>query len=486
MADSAATTILKEYLLSLGFTVDERGAKRAQGALNRMEFDTSRLGKAIVGVATATTAMVTVFAYQMEKLYYASKRTDSAVGSIQAMEYGAKQIGISGDAIKGSLESMARSIRSNPGLLGLLNSLGVKVEGRDKADVLMDLVAQLKKMPFYVAERYAALFGIDADTLFMMQQGLDKMREAANARKQMAAEAGVDTEAAAKAAMEYSNIMGELSERAGILEDAVMLALLPSFREFAGVLREVLNDWTKIANNWKGWDDFMTRFTEGWLNKAIGPRVELSPEAKRALKENEDALKQFDNDFKSKKAPGAGQNGPGASNATPVGGGPQQDRLRSLERQYALPAGWLDRVWKQESNRGDPRFMTSGAGAQGHFQFMPGTAKQYGLKDPNDFNQSSEAAARYYADLFKKYQGDAAKAAAAYNWGPGNVDRYGLGRAPRETRDYVNSVAGVQIEQNNTITVTGVSNPAEVGRQVETAQRNVNSDLIRQFKPRVQ
>lgn len=486
MAEAQSTSILKEYLLSLGFTVDEKGSKKAQTSIRNMDFDTKRLGAAIAGVATATTAMVTIFAYQMEKLYYASKRTDSAVGSIQALEYGAKQIGLSGDAIKGSLESMARSIRSNPGLLGLLNSLGVKVEGRDKADVLMDLVAQLKKMPFFVAERYAALFGIDADTLFMMQQGLDKMKEAAAARKQMAADAGVDTEKAAKAAMEYSNIMGELSERAGILKDAVALALLPSFREFAGVLREVITDWTRLANEWKGWDDFLTRFTEGWLNKAVGPRVELSPEAKKAIKENEDALKQFDQDFKRKRAPQAGETAPGASKGGPDDMGSRQAHLRALEKKYALPDGWLDRVWNKESKRGDPRYMKSPAGAEGHFQFMPAAQKDYGLKNPNDFYESSDAAARYFANLSKKYKGDPAKMAAAYNWGPGNLDRYGLGRAPRETRDYVESVAGVRIEQNNNITIQGFKDAQSVGEQVGKAQAEANSDLIRNFKTRVQ
>lgn len=49
----------------------------------------------------------------------------------------------------------------------------------------------------------------------------------------------------------------------------------------------------------------------------------------------------------------------------------------SLEQRHGLPAGLLDAVWATESSRG--KHMLSPAGAQGHFQFMPATAKRYGL-----------------------------------------------------------------------------------------------------------
>jgi soluble lytic murein transglycosylase-like protein len=95
----------------------------------------------------------------------------------------------------------------------------------------------------------------------------------------------------------------------------------------------------------------------------------------------------------------------------------------------------LDAVWAQESGRG--RAMRSSAGARGHFQFMPETARQYGLDDPDDFGASATAAARFYADLLREFDGDLASALAGYNWGSGNVRKRGLARAPAETRDYI-------------------------------------------------
>lgn len=134
-------------------------------------------------------------------------------------------------------------------------------------------------------------------------------------------------------------------------------------------------------------------------------------------------------------APAAGTSPGGA----PRFGAPYQ-RMEALENRYGLPKGLLDSVWAAESGRG--KNMNSPAGAQGHFQFMPGTAQQYGLKDPYDFNQSADAAARYYRDLIAQNGGDVEKAVASYNWGPGNVARKGMGAAPTETRNYVNRVLG--------------------------------------------
>lgn len=110
----------------------------------------------------------------------------------------------------------------------------------------------------------------------------------------------------------------------------------------------------------------------------------------------------------------------------------------SLESQYRLPRGLLDSVWAVESGRGAN--MLSPAGAMGHFQFMPATAKQYGLSDPGDLQQSATAAARMYSDLLRANGGDLDRALAAYNWGQGNLNRGGLGAAPSETRKYIAAV----------------------------------------------
>lgn len=148
------------------------------------------------------------------------------------------------------------------------------------------------------------------------------------------------------------------------------------------------------------------------------------------------AAKEFIRDSTGVDEFGAGK--PKPALAAPTSGG--NGNFSALEKQYGLPAGLLDAVWLQESSRG--KNMLSPKGAQGHFGFMPATQRQYGLKNPNDLAESSDAAARMYRDLLKQNNGNLPAALAGYNWGSGNLQRKGLGAAPKETRDYIDSVMG--------------------------------------------
>ena len=143
-----------------------------------------------------------------------------------------------------------------------------------------------------------------------------------------------------------------------------------------------------------------------------------------------------------------GQKYPNKAQAAPV--------LAGLEKQYELPPGILTGVYGAESSYGRNAGI-SPAGAAGPFQFMPKTAKSYGITNPSSFSQESVGAARKMADLLREYHGDAKKAAAAYNWGDGNLNKdiaaHGKkweAYAPKETRDYVGKVVSHIILTNKT------------------------------------
>lgn len=103
----------------------------------------------------------------------------------------------------------------------------------------------------------------------------------------------------------------------------------------------------------------------------------------------------------------------------------------------------LDRLRMAESG-GNPRAVSK-AGAMGAYQFMPATAKQFGI-DPFNEVQSREAARKYLTSLYNEF-GSVEDALRAYNWGPGNMRAYlktGYGvngkPMPAETANYVNAV----------------------------------------------
>ncbi len=83
----------------------------------------------------------------------------------------------------------------------------------------------------------------------------------------------------------------------------------------------------------------------------------------------------------------------------------------------------------------------SSAGAIGLAQFMPGTAKAYGI-DPTDPIQSMQGAAQYLSNSLKMFNGDYPKAVASYNAGPGAVQKYGGVPPFKETQNYVKNILG--------------------------------------------
>ena len=87
----------------------------------------------------------------------------------------------------------------------------------------------------------------------------------------------------------------------------------------------------------------------------------------------------------------------------------------------------------------------SPAGAIGVMQLMPRTAKELGVSDPYNPEQNIEGGVKYLAQLQRKYQ-DPRLTAIAYNWGPGNTDKWlaagaDPSRLPRETRGYIQNLA---------------------------------------------
>jgi len=74
---------------------------------------------------------------------------------------------------------------------------------------------------------------------------------------------------------------------------------------------------------------------------------------------------------------------------------------------------------------------------------MPDVAKEYGVADPFSSTESINAGARHLSGLMKRYKGDLALVAAAYNAGIGTVTRYGGVPPYAETQEYVSKVTAL-------------------------------------------
>src|SRR3954447_10488252 len=140
-----------------------------------------------------------------------------------------------------------------------------------------------------------------------------------------------------------------------------------------------------------------------------------------------------------------GASAPVATAATatgaPDGAGAQYDSLiQDAAQRNGVDPALLKGLIRQESNF-DPT-AGSGAGAVGLTQLMPATAASLGVTDPTDPAQSIEGGAKYLRAQLDRFGGDPAKALAAYNAGPGAVQRFGGVPPYAETQQYVQKVLG--------------------------------------------
>lgn len=461
---SSSSNVLREYLVSLGYSVDNVSQKKFDLALLNSDRSASGLARTLLGVAASAQAMMLVYARSMERLYYSSMKAESSVGSLQAISFAAKNIGLSGDAMVAGVEGMARAMRTNPGLKALLTGqFGINTQGKETTALLVEFVEKLSTMPDYIATSFAQMFGIDPDTYFLLSRQVGQFKEVMALRKQWSKDMGLDSEQGVEAMREYANATREVEERLKILGQVVAVSLLPPFREATRLVNQALAD----LSNW-----ISRKGPEGQkqLEEFTGGR---SP-----LKWYWEFTKKFWG-FKSElNQPSKPQTTPAPSSSS------QTDQSTAalfgrLEKQYGLPEGLLDRIYAVESNRGR-NVGKSRAGAEGPFQFMPSTAKQYGV-DVKSLESSATGAARYLRDLLDMYGGDLQRAVAGYNWGQGKLNRYGLGAAPAETRRYVQSVLGapITIHQDVNIRVDGAGSPEATARAVGREQTRVNGDLVR-------
>ena len=114
-------------------------------------------------------------------------------------------------------------------------------------------------------------------------------------------------------------------------------------------------------------------------------------------------------------------------------------KVAELARRFDLSPALIEAMVWQESrwNAG----AVSPKGAQGLAQLMPGTARELGV-DPRDPFANLEGGARYLREQLDRFDGNLEKALAAYNAGPGRVERSnGIPRI-RETQLYVASIMG--------------------------------------------
>ncbi|MES4614003.1 transglycosylase SLT domain-containing protein [Ewingella sp. CoE-038-23] len=259
---------IKDFLISLGFQIDDAGAKKFDSVIAGVTANVFKMAAVVEGAALTVTAFTAKIASGLDDLYWASQRTGATVAGIKAIGYAASQAGSSAAAAQGSLESLSRFMRNNPGAEGFLNRLGVQTRDasgnmRDMSAVFSSVGQQLSKMPYYRANQYAQMLGIDENTLMAMRRGLTGFTAEYSA---MAKAIGFNADQAAVSSNHFMTSLRDFSAMASMARDKIGSNLADGLAGSIDNLRkQILDNFPKI-------EDTITRGVKGilWLADAIG------------------------------------------------------------------------------------------------------------------------------------------------------------------------------------------------------------------------
>ncbi|EIW8781817.1 hypothetical protein L1R30_20890 [Klebsiella pneumoniae] len=240
---------LKDFLISLGFNVDEAGARKFDAVVAGTTLKAIELGVKVEAAALSVVAFTAKIASGLDDLYWASQRTGATVEGIKQIGYAVSQVGGSVDGARGSLENLARFMRNNPGAEGFLNRLGVQTRDasgnmRDMATIFTGVGQRLSSMPYYRANQYAQMLGLDENTLMAMRRGIGQFSGEYTA---MAKAIGYNADVAAVSSNKFMTSLRSFGLMAGMARDKIGSSLADGL---AGSLdrlrRQILENFPKI------------------------------------------------------------------------------------------------------------------------------------------------------------------------------------------------------------------------------------------------
>ncbi|ASN68781.1 hypothetical protein 7AX3_42 [uncultured Caudovirales phage] len=259
---------IKDFLVSLGFQIDDAGARKFDSVVLGTTLQVVKLGAVVEATALSVVAFTAKIASGLDNLYWMSQRTGATVAGIQQIGYAVSQLGGTVDGARSSLEGLAHFVRNNPGAEGFLNRLGVQTRDakgnmRDMASVFTGVGQRLSQMPYYRANQYAQMLGIDENTLMAMRRGVGQFSAQFT---QMAKAIGYNADAAAVSSNRFMTSLRAFGQMAGMARDKIGSSLAEGLSGSIDTLRK------QIVDNFPKIEQTIISGVKGllWLAETIG------------------------------------------------------------------------------------------------------------------------------------------------------------------------------------------------------------------------
>lgn len=244
---------LKEFVVKLGFKIDEsqqRNFMEAMRSISKIATDLTknftRVAEATVAAGSGLAVAMTAIAKPLEGMYWAAKRTGSSAKELDIFRYAAEQVGVSADEASASVESLAAARRTNPGLNGILAGLGIDPKQMSDVKVMYALLAKLHSMPHYQGAQIAGMFGINEGTLNQLETNGPDFLKATRDREAMIRRSGYDADKVAKRSLDF--IRAKNRTERGLLDVAQTTASneMPAAEKVLGALDTTVLAFQKL------------------------------------------------------------------------------------------------------------------------------------------------------------------------------------------------------------------------------------------------
>lgn len=255
---------LREYLIALGFQVDENGWRGFNEKLTQSAKNVQALGRTTVAMAAEIGVAVEQVARHYEDLYYMSQRTGQSASFIQANVFGMRQIGLTAEQAKGAIEGMASAMRLNPGLAALADGMGAKTP--------VDLVEKLKNsgMQYFVAQRMASMYGLDEQTFQHVWNNLQKLKAEQESARQRQINAGLDPDKLADSSVKFMTALRTLTDELSTLEDKTISVIIDPATRVVKVLGDVVHQVNAMNASLGGTIGVLANLALAWGGARLG------------------------------------------------------------------------------------------------------------------------------------------------------------------------------------------------------------------------